>query len=188
MRRGEILYLKWSQIRNSFIYLNITKTNESREIPINKALASLFKEIKKEKEVKFDHVFTYAKGGHSLKGKMSVRRRKGLAPVEKSVANVSRAFKSALYRAGIEDFKFHDLRFKSASHMIMRGASLKEVQEILGHKTMTMTLRYAHLSQEHIKNAVNLLNDLTAPTENLSYDSDGHKMVTFSNSKDSADD
>ena len=43
--------------------------------------------------------------------------------------------------------------------MIMRGASLKEVQEILGHKTMT--LRYAHLSQEHKKKAVNLLNELT---------------------------
>ena len=44
----------------------------------------------------------------------------------------------------------------------MRGASLKEVQEILGHKTMTMTLRYAHFSQEHKKKAVNLLNGLTA--------------------------
>ena len=44
----------------------------------------------------------------------------------------------------------------------MRGASLKELQEILGHKTMTMTLRYAHLSQEHKKKAVNLLNGLTA--------------------------
>jgi integrase len=60
--------------------------------------------------------------------------------------------------------------------MIMRGASLKEVQEILGHKTMTMTLRYAHLSQEHKKKAVNLLKGLTAfqiPAENF-----GHKMVT----------
>jgi len=43
----------------------------------------------------------------------------------------------------------------------MRGASLKEVQEILGHKTITMTLRYAHLSQEHKKKVVNLLNGLT---------------------------
>jgi hypothetical protein len=44
----------------------------------------------------------------------------------------------------------------------MEGASLKEAQELLGHKTMTMTLRYAHLSQEHKKKAVNLLNELTA--------------------------
>ena len=52
-----------------------------------------------------------------------------------------------------------------AGHAIMRGATLKEVQEILGHKTMTMTLRYAHLSQEHKKKAVNLLKGLTAPVQ-----------------------
>jgi site-specific recombinase XerD len=44
----------------------------------------------------------------------------------------------------------------------MRGATLKKVHELLGHKTMTMTLRYAHLSQEHKKKAVNLLNGLTS--------------------------
>jgi len=43
----------------------------------------------------------------------------------------------------------------------MKGASLKDVQEILGHKDMTMTLRYAHLSPEHKKKTVNLLNGLT---------------------------
>jgi integrase len=42
---------------------------------------------------------------------------------------------------------------------------LKQVQEILGHKTMAMTLRYAHLSQEHKKKAVSLLNGLTATTD-----------------------
>ena len=43
----------------------------------------------------------------------------------------------------------------------MRGGTLKDVQELLGHKTMTMTLRYAHLIQEHKRKAVNLLNGLT---------------------------
>jgi hypothetical protein len=43
----------------------------------------------------------------------------------------------------------------------MRGGSLKDVQELLGHKTMTMTLRYSHLSSDHKRNAVNLLNGLT---------------------------
>jgi integrase len=91
-----------------------------------------------------------------------VRKRKKLAPVPDNLINVKRAFTSSLDRAGIKDFHFHDLRHTFASQMIMRGASLKEVQEILGHKTMTMTLRYAHLSQEHKKKAVNLLNGLTA--------------------------
>jgi hypothetical protein len=72
------------------------------------------------------------------------------------------SFTNALRRAEIKDFHFHDLRHTFASHMIMRGASLKEVQEILGHATMTMTMRYAHLSQERKKKAINLLNGLTS--------------------------
>jgi hypothetical protein len=45
--------------------------------------------------------------------------------------------------------------------MVMRGASLKDLQELLGHKSMSMVLRCAHLTQEHKKKAVNLLQGLT---------------------------
>lgn len=51
----------------------------------------------------------------------------------------------------------------AASHLLMNGASLKDVQELLGHKTIEMTMCYAHLSQEHKRNAVNMLNGLIAP-------------------------
>jgi integrase len=64
-------------------------------------------------------------------------------------------------RASIVDFRFHDLRHTFASQLLLKGGTLKDVQEILGHKTMTMTLRYAHLTQEHKRKAVNLLNGLT---------------------------
>jgi hypothetical protein len=57
--------------------------------------------------------------------------------------------------------------------MLLRGSSLKDVQELLGHKSMTMTLRYAHLTQESKRKAVNLLNGLTAQA------GDCHKTVTF---------
>ena len=55
----------------------------------------------------------------------------------------------------------------------MKGGRLKDVQELLGHKTMTLTLRYAHLAQEYKRKAVNLFNGLTAPKK-----ANGHKMVT----------
>jgi len=65
----------------------------------------------------------------------------------------------------------------------MKGGTLKDVQELLGHKTMTMTLRYAHLTQEHKRKAVNLLNGLTASKGEKGL---CHKTVTFSNSPVSA--
>jgi len=56
---------------------------------------------------------------------------------------------AALKEAGITKFRFHDLRHTSASYLIMNGASLKEVAEILGHKSTQTSDRYAHLSTEH---------------------------------------
>ena len=87
---------------------------------------------------------------------------------KRNISRVDRSFKGALERAGIKDFRFHDLRHTFASHVIMRDGSLKDVQELLGLRAMTMTLRCAHLSREHKKNAVNLLNGLTTPGKNSS--------------------
>jgi integrase len=140
MRKGEILNLKWDQIRNGFIYLDKTKTNEARQIPVNDDLKVLFKKIRLEQHFKSEYVFTYQGERFDF---------------------VKTSFNAALKRAGITDFRFHDLRHTFASHLLMKGGTLKDVQEILGHTTMTMTLRYAHLTQEHKKQAVNLLNGLT---------------------------
>jgi integrase len=79
-----------------------------------------------------------------------------------------------LRRAGIQDFRFHDLRHTFASQVLLKGGTLKDIQEFLGHKTMTMTLRYSHLTQEHKRKAVNLLNGLTAGGNGTC-----HKSVTF---------
>ena len=57
--------------------------------------------------------------------------------------------------AGIEDFRFHDLRHTFASHLVMAGVDIRTVQELMGHKDIRMTMRYSHLSDAHLKEAVN---------------------------------
>jgi integrase len=78
--------------------------------------------------------------------------------------NASRiAWEAALTGASVEGFRFHDLRHTFASWLIQRGRTLKEVQEALGHQTITMTMRYSHLAPEHLRAAVAAL-DGVLPT------------------------
>jgi integrase len=175
MRKGEILNLKWGNIRNGFIYLEKTKTNERRETPINKDLRAILDEIKRAqkaisekanvrplehvKKLTSDYVFTYAR---------------------RHIGRIDRAHNTVCTKAEIEDFRFHDLRHTFASHLVMKGAKLKEVQELLGHKSIEMTMRYSHLSPEHKKNAVNLLNGLTDP-QKTSWAQKGTKLKIVEN-------
>jgi site-specific recombinase XerD len=71
---------------------------------------------------------------------------------------IGRVFLPALKRAGIENFRWHDLRHTFASRLVMAGVDLRTVQELLGHKTQAMTLRYSHLSADHQRDAVQKLN------------------------------
>jgi integrase len=64
----------------------------------------------------------------------------------------------ALKQAGIEDFRFHDLRHSAASYLAMSGASLAEIAEVLGHKTLEMVKRYSHLSEQHTASVVEKMN------------------------------
>jgi len=158
MRRGELLSLKWEQIHNGFIYLQNTKTNDPRQIPVNDTLAELFKKIKKQNPGSA-YVFTY----RTTKKDKSTENLKVITFNNTPMRNIKHAFETAVKKSGIDHCRMHDMRHTFASHLLMNGASLKDVQELLGHKTFEMTLRYAHLSQAHKKNAVNLLNGLTTP-------------------------
>ena len=70
----------------------------------------------------------------------------------------NRIFMPALERAGIEGFRWHDLRHTFASRLVMAGVDLATVQSLMGHKTIEMTMRYAHLSAGHRHDAVQRLN------------------------------
>jgi integrase len=145
MRRGELLGLKWEQIRNDYIYLTDTKSGKARQIPINDRLAEVFKDVRREKQLKSPYVFCDSQGRRFFE--------------------VKRSFASACRRTGLEDFRFHDLRHTFASHLVMKGASIKAVQELLGHADLKMTMRYAHLSQTHLKEAVAMLNKMGIDTK-----------------------
>jgi len=116
------------------------------------------KQIRKQEQLKSQYVFTYQ--GNRI------------------TDNVKTSFNAVMKRAGIVGFRFHDLRHTFASQLILHGGDLKDVQELLGHKSKTMMLRYAHLTQEHKKKAVNLLNSLTGH-----HKTDCHKTVTSGKTK-----
>lgn len=77
----------------------------------------------------------------------------------KRFGEIRKSFFTALKKAGIINFRFHDLRHTFASHLVMSGIDLNTTRELLGHKSIKMTLRYAHLSPNYKKYAVDALND-----------------------------
>jgi site-specific recombinase XerD len=80
---------------------------------------------------------------------------------------VHRVFLPAIEKAGIKEFRWHDLRHTFASRLVMAGVDIRTVQELMGHKTLAMTTRYAHLSAAHKLDAVQKLNrpKTEAPTD-----------------------
>ena len=65
----------------------------------------------------------------------------------------TKAWKKALKRAGVENFRWHDLRHTWASWHVQNGTSLQELQQLGGWSSFEMVLRYAHLSSDHLREA-----------------------------------
>jgi hypothetical protein len=93
-----------------------------------------------------------------------------VAPID-ARNHMRRVFMPALKAAGIEGLRWHDLRHTFASRLVMAGVDLRTVQELLGHKTVAMTLRYSHLSPAHQLDAVQRLD--RKPTSTTTGTSDG---------------
>jgi len=154
--RGEILGLTWERVdlKHGFILLDDTKSGKRREIPINATVHSVLQGIIR----RLDSAFVFVNPSTNGKGKLRNGGR---------YLDLKKSFASACRKAGIKDFHFHDLRHTFASQLVMNGVDITTVSKLLGHATLTMTLRYAHLAPDHLKSAVDVLSRISSLHDNL---------------------
>ena len=81
--------------------------------------------------------------------------------------SVRAAWEYCLKRANVPNFCFHDIRHSYASYLAMNGASLLEIAEILGHHTLQMVKRYAHLTEAHTRSVVERMNRAVFEKESM---------------------
>ena len=130
MRRGELLGLHWQDVdlERRVAVLHHTKNGDRRSVPIVPEVVALLREHGRVRRLDNDLVFPS-------------RGRKA--------AWFDPYWYAALQEAKIKDFRFHDLRHCCASYLAMSGATVPEIAAVLGHRTLQMVRRYAHLSDQH---------------------------------------
>ena len=150
MRRGEIFSLTWDDIdlERRIITIRETKGGEARRILFNDEVKKLLENIQKTES---PYLFTGRSGGR--------------------LDDIFNAFDRARNKAGLKDFKFHDLRHTFASYLVMGGVDLFTVKELLCHKDIKMTMRYSHLAPEHKMSAVNKIGQIVKEAVENSKDS-----------------
>jgi len=150
-RQMEIMGLRWKQVdlERRVITLYETKNGEIRALPLVSKAHDMMRERSKVRRLDTDLVFPARRKPKTLPNGKSAE----LKPVD-----LRQPFEFALKQAGILDFRWHDLRHSCASYLAMNGASLAEIAEVLGHKTLQMVQRYAHLSQAHTAKVVERMN------------------------------
>jgi integrase len=140
-RKNEILNLKWQDIEfgRGLFTIHETKNGERRSMPLKGYALDLMKQHNKLRNLKCDYVFP---------------SKSFCQPID-----IRTAWENAVKKAELLDFRFHDLRHSAASYLAMNGASLAEIAEVLGHKTLQMVKRYAHLSEAHTATVVEKMNN-----------------------------
>jgi integrase len=142
LRRGELLQLQWRDIelerRTVTVRGEGAKTGQTRHVPLNSEIAAVLRAWRP----------TVAESGWFVFG-----GRDTTTPLTEA----RKAWRGLLRGARISSFRFHDLRHTFASKLVMAGVDLNTVRELLGHRKISMTLRYAHLAPEHKADAVERL-------------------------------
>ena len=137
LRQGELFSLEWRNVTPQAVTVIATaaKSRKSRSIPLNAEAQTTIQSWREQTDT----------DGYVFKGRTG------------KFDNVRRSWKSVLATALIADFRWHDLRHHFASKLVMKGVPLNTVRELLGHSSLAMTMRYAHLAPSHLKEAVDLL-------------------------------
>ena len=117
-------------IKARFIYLSATKNGSDRFVHLNSAAVAILDRIRAE----------HLRHGRPADEPLFRSKR------HESIKNPRKWYETALKRAGIEGVTWHTLRHTFASRLVMKGVSLHQVSELLGHKTLSQTKRYAHLA------------------------------------------
>jgi integrase len=139
-RKMELLQLTWSDIhlQQATMTLQHTKNRERRTLPLTPVALEAVHLLAKVRRIDTPLLFPRSDGHHPI--------------------DLRYAWAQALHVAQIGDFRFHDLRHSAASYLAMNGASLVEIADILGHKTLQMVKRYARLSPAHTAGVVARMN------------------------------
>ena len=139
-RRGELFNLKWPDVDLGGAVLTVAgdtaKSGTTRHIPLNNEALDTLRAWRKQ-TTGSGYVFPARDGGR--------------------MDNVKKSWDGVLKAAGVDNFRWHDLRHTFASKLVMAGIDLNTVRELLGHSDLKMTLRYAHLAPEHKARAVAVL-------------------------------
>lgn len=131
MREGELLGLTWDQVDliEGWAHLENTKNGERRRVPLRGPALDALTEWRQRNRFSQGRIF---------------------GPTRFN----SYKWEKVLRSAGIEDYRFHDCRHTAASYLAMSGADLHAIATLLGHKTLVVTRRYTHLSDQHLGSAI----------------------------------
>ena len=152
MRKEELLSLRWKDVdvKEGIIILQKTKNKEKRRVPVRGHALELLQQHGKIRRIDSDFLFP----GENESPQKECNK------IEKCNRHfdIRKSWQKALADSKIEDFVFHDLRHSCASYLAMNGATLLEIAEVLGHRTLDVVKRYAHLSESHTSMVIESMN------------------------------